>query len=95
MALVNGTRSMKAISSCARVATCASSGATLGRRSALSKKLVLLTLWQPTLTLSSTDMRSNSATFWKVRPMPMRGMSWRGRFRIDTPSNRMSPPLGV
>mgnify|MGYP003473224285 CR=1 FL=1 len=56
---------------------------------------VLLTLWQPTLTLSSTDMRSNSATFWKVRPMPMRGMSWRGRFRIDTPSNRMSPPLGV
>jgi hypothetical protein len=26
---------------------------------ALSKKLVLLRLWQPTLTLSSTDMRSN------------------------------------
>jgi hypothetical protein len=28
----------------------------------LSKKLVELRLWQPTLILSSTDMRSNSAT---------------------------------
>ena len=43
----------------------------------------MLRLWQPTLTLSSTDMRSNSATFWKVRPMPICGMAWRGRSRID------------
>ena len=86
---------MKAISSSARSAMCASSGATLGRRSALAMKLVELRLWQPTLTLSSTDMRSNSATFWKVRPMPICGMPWRGRPRIDLPSNRMSPSFGV
>ena len=77
---VNGTRSMNSISSSARAVMRRSSSRPCGSRMALSKKLVPLRLWQPTLTLSSTDMRSNSATFWKVRPMPMCGMSWRGRF---------------
>ena len=41
-------------------------------------KPVDVRLWQPTLTLSSTDMWSNSATFWNVRPMPSLAMAWRG-----------------
>ena len=41
-------------------------------------KPVEVRLWQPTLTLSSTLMRSNRATFWKVRPMPSLAMAWRG-----------------
>ncbi len=65
----------------------ASSSLTFGTRSAFSKKLVELTLWQPTLTLSRTDILSNSATFWNVRPMPIWGMAWRGRSRMVLPSN--------
>ncbi len=58
-------------------------------------KPVEVWLWQPTLTLSSTDMRSNSATFWNVRPMPSCGMAWRGLRRIERPSNWMSPSSGT
>ena len=32
----------------------------------------------PIITLSSTVMVWNSARFWKVRPMPKRGMAWAG-----------------
>src|SRR4029077_4172525 len=40
--------------------------------------------------LSATDMRGNSATFWKVRPMPMSQMRCGGRVRMLAPSIRMS-----
>ena len=63
-------RSMKAASSSARSVMWRSSGSDFGRHRALVRKPVEVRLWQPTLMLSSTDMRSNSATFWKVRPMP-------------------------
>ena len=72
-----------------------SSGSDFGSRRALVMKPAEVWLWQPTLMLSSTDMRSNSATFWKVRPMPSRGMAWRGWRRIERPSNRMSPSSGT
>src|ERR1700730_1079986 len=32
---------------------------------------LLVREWVPTRTLSSTDKLANSATFWKVRPMPI------------------------
>ena len=54
---------MKAASSSARSVMRRSSGSDRGRRSALVMKPVEVRLWQPTLMLSSTDMRSNSATF--------------------------------
>src|SRR5919202_1145333 len=50
--------------------------------------------WSPTRTLSSTLMRPNRATFWKVRAMPRR-MTWCGRKRSSSwPSKRMAPAEG-
>ena len=66
---------MKAMSSLARSVMLRSSPSDCGSRKALVRKPVEVRLWQPTLTLSSTLMRSNSATFWKVRPMPSWGMA--------------------
>ena len=85
---------MNSISSCARAVMRSSSARIEGRRNALAKKLALVWLWQPTLTLSITVILSNRATFWNVRPSPMTGISWRLELRIERPSNRMSPLLG-
>ena len=38
--------------------------------------------WQPMRTLSSTDRLGNSATFWKVRPMPISAILCGGRVRM-------------
>ena len=58
-------------------------------------KPVDVRLWQPTLTLSNTDMVSNNATFWNVRPMPSLAMAWRGCDRMERPSNSTSPLVGT
>ena len=50
--------------------------------------------WVPTRTLSSTERLGNSATFWKVRPMPISAIRCGGRLRMLSPSIRMSPELG-
>ena len=47
--------------------------------------------WQPTRTLSITDRLGNSATFWKVRPMPISAILCGGRVRMLVPSIMMSP----
>ena len=38
--------------------------------------------WVPTRTLSSTERLGNSATFWKVRPMPISAILCGGRVRM-------------
>ena len=55
---------------------------------------LLVRAWVPTLTLSSTVRLGNSATFWKVRPMPISAILCGGRVRMLWPSIRMSPVLG-
>jgi hypothetical protein len=50
--------------------------------------------WVPTRTLSSTERLGNSATFWKVRPMPISAIRCGGRVRMLAPSIRMSPEDG-
>ncbi len=50
--------------------------------------------WVPTRTLSSTERLGNSATFWKVRPMPISAILCGGRVRMLEPSIRISPELG-
>ncbi len=86
---------MKAASSSARSVMRRSSGPERGRRSAVVMKPLAVRLWQPTLMLSSTDMRSNRATFWNVRPMPSLGIAWRGSLRMERPSNSTSPSSGT
>ena len=55
---------------------------------------LLVRAWVPTRTLSSTERLGNSATFWKVRPMPISAIRCGGRVRMLWPSIRMSPELG-
>ncbi len=50
--------------------------------------------WAPTRTLSITERFGNSATFWKVRPMPISAIRCGGRDRMLAPSIRMSPDDG-
>ena len=69
------------------------SAATPGRRSALAKNPLEVRQWQPTITLSSTLILANSATFWKVRPMPRAAMRWRGICSSAWPSNDTEPLL--
>ena len=58
-----------------------------GRRSALARKPERPRWCAPTSTLSRTVRVRNSATFWKVRPMPRPAMRWRGIPVSDRPSN--------
>ena len=50
--------------------------------------------WVPTRMLSSTERFGKSATFWKVRPMPISAILCGGRVRMLTPSIRISPEDG-